>query len=257
MKCRGRARPRRVRPQPLAPAACVLAVLASRPACAGPGRFGIVGDAGRTGGWENYVYLSGTDTPGAAAGQAGLELNYGAATNLQLTFTVPANYVSSHGLRAGAGDLDAGIKYRFLHPADGSWLPDAALFPAATLPVGARGFGTGHPSLFVPVWLEKDFGRWSTFGGGGYDLNPGAGQRNNALLGWALTRSFGTRWSLGIEIYHQTPTTFVGTAATNIGLGATYQVREHWALMASGGPGLQTPARSGSSAFYVSLQYTN
>ena len=86
--------------------------------------------------------------------------------------------MSSHGLRAGVGDLDIGIKYRFLHPPDGSWLPDAAVFPAVTAPTAAHGFGTGHASVFLPVWLEKDFRRWSVFGGGGYDAGAGAGQRN-------------------------------------------------------------------------------
>ncbi len=241
----------------LAPAACAAALLTTCPACAGPPYVTDDPEPTRTGGWENYVYLSGADTLGVTAGQAGVELNYGAATNLQLSLTVPEDYVSLHGLRAGAGDVDVGAKYRFLHPADESWLPDAALFPAVTLPIAARSFGTGHASLFVPVWLEKDFGKWSTFGGGGYDLNAGAGQRNNALLGWALTRSIGARWNIGIEIYHQTPTTSAATTATNIGFGAIYQVAKHWALMASGGPGLQKPQHAGNAAFYFSLQYTD
>ena len=249
--CRRIGRPR------LAPAVCAAALLTHCPAWAGPPYVTDDPEPTRTGGWENYVYLSGANTPGATAGQAGVELNYGAATNLQLSLAVPVDYVSSHGVRAGFGDVDAGVKYRFLHAADESWLPDAALFPAVTLPTAARSFGTGRASLFLPVWLEKDFGKWSAFGGGGYDLNPGAGQRNNALLGWALTRSIGARWNIGIEIYHQTPTTAAGSAATNIGFGVIYQMAEHWALMASGGPGLQKPLHSSSSAFYVSLQYTN
>jgi hypothetical protein len=36
-----------------------------------------------------------------------------------------------------------------------------------------------------------------------------------------------------------------------------YQITRHWAVMASGGPGVETPSRSGTSAFYFSLQFTD
>jgi hypothetical protein len=32
---------------------------------------------------------------------------------------------------------------------------------------------------------------------------------------------------------------------------------KHFALMASGGPGVESPAQSGQAAFYASIQYTN
>ncbi len=211
----------------------------------------------RSGGWETYVFVSGTNTHGATAGQAGIELNYGGASNLQLSLSLPTDFDTSHGLRAGAGDLAAGAKYRFLEAPADSWLPDAAIFPVVTVPTGSWRFGTGHVSVFIPFWLEKDFGKWSSFGGGGYDVNPGVDRRNYTLLGWAVTRRFGDRLTLGAEIYHQTAEVAGGSASTNLGFGATYQVTTHWALMASGGPGLHNPGRAGSSAFYVSLQFTN
>ena len=241
---------------PLLCAVVTLATLASGPAAAGPPYVTDDPEPTRTGGWENYVYATGTNTPGEIAGQGGVELNYGEARDLQLSVSVPLDYATSRKLRAGLGDLDLGAKYRFLHAPEGSWLPDAAVFPALTLPTAPRTFDTGHPTLFLPVWLEKDFGKWSTFGGGGYTLSPGRGQRNSALVGWAVTRSFGKRLNLGVELYHQTPTTVGGPAITNLGFGAIYQMTTHWALMASGGPGLQTPSRSGASAFYASLQFT-
>lgn len=237
--------------------ACALVLLAAGTARAGPPYVTDDPEPTRTGGWENYLYTTGTTTMGATVGQAGIELNYGAATNLQLTLAVPEGYVSSHGLRAGFGDLDFSAKYRFWHGSDESWVPDAAVFPALTAPSGARGFGTGHVSLFVPVWVQKDFGPWSTFGGGGYDVNPGGGQQSYTLVGWAVTRSLGDRLNVGIEIYHQTPSVYGGAALTNLGFGAIFQMTKHWALMGSGGPGLQRPSRSGASAFYISLQFTN
>jgi hypothetical protein len=47
-----------------------------------------------------------------------------------------------------------------------------------------------------------------------------------------------------------------GAASTDLGVGAVYRVGRHWALMASGGPGLERPGRTKTSEFYVSLQIT-
>ena len=211
----------------------------------------------RTGGWENYAFVSGANTPGETAGEAGVELNYGGAKDLQLSLDLPLAFDSTHSFRAGGGDVQASAKYRFIRQAEGSLAPDVAVFPAVTLPTGAAAFHTGHASYFVPVWAQKDFGKWSVFGGGGYDMNPGAGQRNYGLFGLALTRSVGKRLNLGVEVYHETPQTTGGPALTNLGVGAIYQLTKHWALMASGGPGLQAPSRAQASTFYASLQFTN
>ncbi len=233
------------------------ALTVAAPAWAGPPYVTDDPEPTRTGGWENYALVSGVNTPGETAGVAGAELNYGAAENLQLSALLPLAFDSTHGLRAGTGDVQLSAKYRFLHPPEGSWLPDAAVFPALTLPTAPRRLDTGHASVFLPIWLEKDFGKWSTFGGGGYDINPGQGQRDYGLVGWAVTRAVSKRLNLGVELYHQTPATIGGPAFTNLGFGAIYQLTKHWALMASGGPGLQHSAHVNDSAFYASLQFTN
>ena len=231
--------------------------LCAAPGWAGPPYVTDDPEPTRTGGWENYTLVSGATTGGETAGVAGVELNYGGAENLQLTALLPLAFDSATHFRAGAGDVQLSGKYRFLHPAEGSWLPDAAVFPAVTLPTALRSLDTGHASFFLPFWLQKDFGKWSTFGGGGYDINPGRGQRDYGLVGWALTRQFSKRLNLGVELYHQTPQTSGGPALTNLGFGAIYQLTKHWALMGSGGPGLQHEAHGGESAFYASLQFTN
>ena len=238
--------------------AALVAVLAlAAPAWAGPPYVTDDPEPTRTGGFENYALVTGVNTGAGTVGQAAVELNYGAAPNLQLSLYEPLDIDTVRSQRAGGGDLQLSAKYRFLQPAKGSWAPDLAVFPAVTFPTGAGAFHTGHVSLFLPLWLEKDLGKWSSFGGGGYDINPGAGQKSFALVGWAITRSFSKRLNLGLEVYHQTPQTVGGPATTNLGMGAIYQLTKHWALMASGGPGLQDPRRAGASAFYASLQFTN
>jgi hypothetical protein len=41
------------------------------------------------------------------------------------------------------------------------------------LPTGNenRGLGAGHVRAFLPVWVQKSFGEWTTYGGGGYWIN--------------------------------------------------------------------------------------
>ncbi len=87
------------------------------------------------------------------------------------------------------------------------------------------------------------------FEGGGYDVNPGRSQQNYGVVGVAVAWQVSERLNLGVEAYHQTPALAGGSSLTNLGFGAIYPLTEHWAVMASGGPGLQTPTRSGLSAF--------
>jgi hypothetical protein len=106
----------------------------------------------------------------------------------------------------------------------------------------------------LPLWGEKDWDRWSLFGGGGYDINPGADNRNFWLTGIALSRAVNDRLSLGAEIYHQTPDTVQAKPFTGVNVGAVYKLTDHWSLLASGGPGLENARQQGQYAFYIALE---
>ena len=80
----------------------------------------------------------------------------------------------------------------------------SGFFPRLFLPTANHAFGSGRLGLLLPVWAEKDFGRWSVFGGGGYQINPGPDQRNFWVSGVAVQRSMTARLGLGVEVYHQT-----------------------------------------------------
>jgi hypothetical protein len=209
-----------------------------------------------TGHWEIYAFGSGEHVAGGAAGQTGLDINYGAAKGLQLNVVAPADYDTGPPARFGAGDVELAAKYEFIRQRAGGWLPDIAVYPRLFLPTSGAGLGDGRASLFLPVFAQKDFGAWSTFGGGGYDINPGPGNRNYWLLGWALTRKINDRLSLGGEIYRQTSDMVGKPATTAVAIGATYQLTTHFALMASGGPSLDSARGAQQSAIYLALQFT-
>jgi hypothetical protein len=158
-----------------------------------------------TGHWEIYAYAQATRVGSEAQGEQGFDINYGGAKDLQLTAVVPVESDNGAGQARGSmGDLQLAAKYRILHQDDKGWLPDVSLFPRVSLPTSTRYFGNGRASVFLPVWAEKDWGKWSVFGGGGYTLNPGPGNRNYWLEGLAVTRKLSDKFSLGAELYHQT-----------------------------------------------------
>ncbi len=202
--------------------------------------------------WEIYNFVGGTHTPGVTAGAAGIDLNYGPIRDIQLTVVVPLGFET--GKAAGLGDIELAVKYRFLHQSEGSAAPDLAFFPRLFTPTGGHRYGTGHASLFLPIWAQKDFGKWSLFGGGGYTINPGAGQRNYWLTGAVLSRPVSKRLTLGVEIYHRTPDAIDAKTFTGLNLGALYKLTDHWSLIGAGGPCVDHAREQGQYAFYFALK---
>ena len=124
-----------------------------------------------TGHFEIYTFTQGMTAQGGTSGQSGIDFNYGAAPNLQLTATVPMDYDAPAGgaAVAGLGNVELAAKYRFL--TQQSFGVDVAVFPRVFLPSAPVNVGDRHASLLLPVWLEKDWGKWSAFGGAGCELN--------------------------------------------------------------------------------------
>jgi hypothetical protein len=111
-----------------------------------------------------------------------------------------------------------------------------AAFPGITLPTASKGLGAGYVTALLPIWAQKDLGKWSVFGGGGYAINPGAGNRNYWTGGIALTRQFGEKLLVGLEADRQGADVVGGHAATSLGIGVIYDLPGPLRLLASGGP---------------------
>jgi hypothetical protein len=92
------------------------------------------------------------------------------------------------------------------------------------------------------------------FGGGGYQLNPGAGQRDFWTGGIAVNRAVTDRLSLGGEVYHHSADAIGARDFTGLNIGVSYKLAPHWSLLASGGPGIQNAAEEGRYAYYVALK---
>jgi hypothetical protein len=218
-------------------AAAAALVLAASGAWAGPPYATDDPEPTDIGHWEIYAFTAGTRDHGALDGTAGFDLNYGAIEDVQLTATLPLAFADDHGpTLAGAGDIELGVKYRiFEREVDGISI---AVFPRVILPTASRRFGTGRVRVLLPLWAQKDFGPWSLFGGGGYMINPGAGNRDFWQSGIALTRAVTPRLSLGGEIAHEGPDAAGAHAVTSFGVGGIYRLGGPFSLLFSGGPGV-------------------
>ncbi len=210
-----------------------------------------------TGHWEVYGFVSGSRSADGLDGETGLDINYGAAPDLQLTVVAPFGYSNPrgyalNGIQAGGGVLEFAAKAKVLHQSDTSWLPDIAVFPRLFFPTNSR-FGPSRPNLWLPVWAEKDAGPWSVFGGGGYQINPGPDGRNFWQGGLAVSRAFGEKASVGAELWRQGDDSPTGGGFTAVNLGATWKLTKHWSVIGSAGP-TWLPRGGHGSDVYLALK---
>lgn len=206
--------------------------------------------------YEIYLFGQGSSARDGVGSAYGIDFNYGAAPDLQLTAVLPVEIETpSHGATvAGLGNIELAAKYKFLHQESAGW--DVAFFPRVILPSASANVGVKHIALFLPLWLEKDWGNWSTFGGGGCALNRSGGSQDYCQMGWVLTRRILPDLQIGAEIVHQTADTKGGRASTGLGGGVTYDLNENVHLLAYVGPGLQNAAATAQYSWYSSVQLT-
>lgn len=155
--------------------------------------------------WEIYLGATALQIQDDFSGTAPfLNLNYGALPDLQLSLTAPVAYNSPADSNAayGYGDTQLSVKYRFLRETDG--VPQAAFFPQVNLPTGdaGKGLGAGQYQFYLPLWFQKSWERWTSFGGGGYWFNPGPGNRNWVFAGWEIQNDLSKSFTLGGELFY-------------------------------------------------------
>jgi len=206
--------------------------------------------------WELYLATQREVTPDGATGTAPhLEVNFGAAPNLQLHFIAPLAYAHPKGgsTAYGPGDVELGAKLRFVEESEG--MPMVGAFPLVELPAGSepRGLGSGHVRVFIPLWLQKSFGSWTTYGGGGYWVNPGTGNRNYWYVGWQAQRQLSKLATVGGEVFYTTADRVGGDGNLRFNAGLVLDFTDLHHLLLSAGRSI-----SGDTLFqgYLSYQLT-
>ena len=206
--------------------------------------------------FEIYVFSDGIHNRGGTSSDLGIDFNYGAARDLQLTAVLPIVFEQPHGAATsrGLGNVQLAAKYRFLHQEESGW--DVAVFPRVFLPSGSPDVGEQHASLQLPLWIGKDWGRWSTFGGGGCALNHGGTSRDYCFAGWVLARQVLPHLQVGAELFYQTADASDARDKTVAGAGARYDVNEQFHLLAYGSAGVQNADSEHQYSWYAAMLFT-
>src|SRR5665213_3095931 len=130
------------------------------------------------------------------------EFNWGTVPNVQLHVVVPIGAIrpannpiyfpggvgpSAYGLN----DLELGLKYRFVKQT--KHRPEIGSFTMLEVPTGdsAKGLGVGRVWYKLPIWVQKDWGHWSSYGGGGFQIVKQTQYRNFPYGGWLIQRDIG------------------------------------------------------------------
>ena len=116
-----------------------------------------------------------------------------------------------------------------------------------------RGLGSGQLRAFLPLWLQKSYGPWTTYGGGGYWINPGAGNHDWGFFGWQVQRQFFSNVNVGAEVFHTTVQAEGGEPETRFNIGLVLDVSDLQHVLLSAGRGLQGPNQFQG---YVAYQLT-
>jgi hypothetical protein len=167
--------------------------------------------------YEFYIFSGSDGTPVETdpIGPA-FEFNWGALPNTQFHAIVSFGAIlpSNDAAYAPAGtgpsaygllDTELGVKYRFIDQTKDR--PEVGIFPMIELPTGgySRGLGVGTPWYKLPLWIQKDSGPWTTYGGGGYEVVNQVAYKSFPYGGWLLQRDIGDKWTLGGERWYHGP----------------------------------------------------
>jgi hypothetical protein len=187
-----------------------------------------------------------------------LALNYGAAPGLQLAITLPYAYdrPSTGPARSGPGDTIYGAKYCLAEETAGR--PMISMYPQLQTGSGdaSRGLGMGGNAFFLPVWLQKNWGRWQLNGGGGYWFSRAPGIHNYSFTGVQIQNAVSDHWTLGAEVFHSGEMSSGQGSSTGFNLGVVNDLDEHNHLMLALGRGLVHASSSNEGSVYAAYLRT-
>ncbi len=190
-----------------------------------------------------------------------LEADLGVLSGVEADVVAPIAFAASPGHRvtAGPGDAELEAKVRVVNQSASAALPSIALDPTLLLPTGnaARDLGEGRPQLFLPVWLSKDLGRWTVFGGGGPTVGHGAGERDFLLFGAGVLRDVADNWHVGAEVYETTRSGRRDPSLLSTDLDVVIDLSAHVHLFASVGRGAGAGTAADQASVFAGVQVTD
>ena len=179
-------------------------------------------------------------------------IKYGIFPNLEVGITSALDYNSpAHtGTATGYGDTQLNAKYNLL--SETVDLPAVSLAAIYLIPTGNQkdGLGSGHNDAYFPLWLQKTFGAYTVDVGGGYGINPGAGNKNWEYVGASIQRQLTDKLTAGVEIYNRSAISDTAGSDFAFNVGAGYQLAANQSLSLTTGRSFV-----GSTDFQATLSY--
>jgi hypothetical protein len=206
--------------------------------------------------WEFYGASQVTSNQDGISGTAPhVEINFGVLKETQIHLIVPLSFNRSRsGIWAyGPGDVELGLKYRFVK--ETPVVPQIGTFPLIEIPTenAARGLGAGSVQFFFPLWLQKSWGPWTTYGGAGYLAGVTSPAANSWFVGWEGQRDISEILTIGSEIF---ATLFPLRSSENevgFSLGSIVNFGENHHLLFSAGRDI---VGTSDLLLYAAYQYT-
>ncbi len=158
--------------------------------------------------YEFYLFSTTDTAADSTSVQPAVEFNAGIFPETQLHLVTP--------LEKNMGNVEVGIKYRFAR--ESAARPMVGVFPMVELPCGSK-----NVWFKLPVWLQKSWGDWTSYGGGGFAVNSTPGMNNYWYGGWLLQKKLNEHLTLGGELFAQ--------PAALINFGGYYSFDPHCSLL--------------------------
>jgi hypothetical protein len=173
--------------------------------------------------WEYYISSVDVFRSGLWSGTSPhFEVNYGLIPNVQVHLLAPIDYsyIQHQNVDLGYAYTEVGIKYCFIKETDSR--PQIGTFPIFEIPtIKNNEFSNGKMQILLPIWAQKSWDKLTTYGGIGYNINPGEGNKNYLFSGWEIQYDFTEGITLGGEIYHHSADAFDAKSVTAFNIGGS------------------------------------
>lgn len=192
--------------------------------------------------YEFYIFGAADGTPAEmdSVGPA-FEFNWGAVPRVQIHAILPWGVIgplnnpiyapAGQGLTTfGLTDVELGAKIAIVK--EGKYVPQIGTFTMFEMPTGSysEGLGVGKVWYKLPLWLQKNHGKWLFDGGAGETVVPQKGYHDFPYGGFLVKRELNERLELGAEVFAHggegvaTPQT---QASTLIDVGGYYHFKHN------------------------------
>jgi hypothetical protein len=205
--------------------------------------------------WEYYVSSENMIQHTISMGTCPhIEVNYGLKPNVQVHLLLPMNYdyTRNAGINFGYASPEFGVKYRFIQESENT--PQIGIFPIIEVPtIKNKEFGNGKAQVYLPVWIQKSWDKFTTYGGTGYWINFGTNNKNLIFAGWEIQYDFTSLFTFGGELYYHSAIAKDLKSVTAYNLGGFINFSEQFHLIYSIGHNLTNDSFISS---YIGLLWT-